>query len=201
MRRRKVAPIEPEWSFGIETADIGPEPRAVAIEAGPAEREALARRFGLLEIFSLRAEMTLCREGRAIHVTGQVEADVVQPCIATLEPVPGHVAETFEAWYADADETLSFARARQERERRTGQADTPVLDEREDPEPLIGGVIDLGELAAQYLSLGLDPYPRAADAGAGSGTGTPPSVEPSSLRKSPFGALKDWKFTKNGEES
>lgn len=209
MRRRKVAPIAPEWSFGIEAADIGPAPRAVAIEAGQAEREALARRFGLIEISLLRAEVNLCREGRAVHVTGRVEADVVQPCIATLEPVPGHVSEDFEAWYADPDAALSFARARQEHERRTGQADTPVLDESEDPEPLIDGVIDLGELAAQYLSLGLDPYPHAASVGAedsGSqarmaGRGAVEAPEPSPLRKSPFMALKDWKFTKNREES
>ena len=29
-----------------------------------------------------------------------------------------------------------------------------------DPEPLIGGVVDLGALATEFLILGLDPYPR-----------------------------------------
>ena len=29
-----------------------------------------------------------------------------------------------------------------------------------DPEPLIGGVVDLGALATEFLLLGLDPYPR-----------------------------------------
>src|SRR5271156_3377550 len=28
------------------------------------------------------------------------------------------------------------------------------------PEPLIGGVVDLGALATEFLILGLDPYPR-----------------------------------------
>ena len=32
------------------------------------------------------------------------------------------------------------------------------------PEPLVGGMIDLGEVATEFLSLGLDPYPRKADA-------------------------------------
>ncbi len=198
MRRRKVAPIEPEWSFGIEAGDIGPVPRMVAIEAGKAEREALTRRFGLLEISCLRAEMSLCREGRSVHVEGTVEADVVQSCIDTSAPVSEHVCESFESWYADPEETLSFARARQEHERRTGQADTPVLDEREDPEPLMDGVIDLGELAAQYLSLGLNPYPRAVEPDEGRAEVLVPS-EPSALRKSPFRALEGWKFTKSEE--
>ncbi len=30
----------------------------------------------------------------------------------------------------------------------------------DDAEPLIGGVIDLGALATEFLILGLDPYPR-----------------------------------------
>jgi hypothetical protein len=29
-----------------------------------------------------------------------------------------------------------------------------------DTEPLIGGVVDLGALATEFLILGLDPYPR-----------------------------------------
>jgi hypothetical protein len=36
----------------------------------------------------------------------------------------------------------------------------PFLDESEDPEPVIDGKIDAGELVAQYLSLAIDPYPR-----------------------------------------
>ena len=33
--------------------------------------------------------------------------------------------------------------------------------EHEPPETIIDGVIDIGELAAQFLALALDPYPRA----------------------------------------
>ena len=28
------------------------------------------------------------------------------------------------------------------------------------PEPLVGGIVDLGALATEFLILGLDPYPR-----------------------------------------
>ena len=28
------------------------------------------------------------------------------------------------------------------------------------PEPLVGGVVDLGVVATEFLALGIDPYPR-----------------------------------------
>ena len=39
-------------------------------------------------------------------------------------------------------------------------------EDSEPPEPLIGDSIDLGELVAEFLSLAINPYPRAADADA-----------------------------------
>jgi hypothetical protein len=33
----------------------------------------------------------------------------------------------------------------------------------EPPEPLIGGIVNLGALATEFLVLGIDPYPRKAD--------------------------------------
>ena len=39
-------------------------------------------------------------------------------------------------------------------------------EDSEPPEPVIGDSIDLGELVAEYLSLAINPYPRAPDADA-----------------------------------
>ena len=36
----------------------------------------------------------------------------------------------------------------------------PLLEEKEDPEPVVNGYIDLGEVVTQFLSLALDPYPH-----------------------------------------
>jgi hypothetical protein len=33
----------------------------------------------------------------------------------------------------------------------------------EPPEPLVGGTLDLGAIATEFLILGLDPYPRRPD--------------------------------------
>ncbi|MEX0760392.1 MAG: DUF177 domain-containing protein, partial [Tistlia sp.] len=77
-------------------------------------------------------------------------AAATQRCIVTLGPVPATLDEAFE---------LDFQPAVEE------EATEVVLDaEVEEPEPLTGDRLDLGELVAQQAALALDPYPRAAGA-------------------------------------
>ena len=35
-----------------------------------------------------------------------------------------------------------------------------MLDEEDPPDPIVDGKVDLGALAAEFLALALDPYPR-----------------------------------------
>ncbi len=56
-----------------------------------------------------------------------------------------------------ASEAKSEATERRSRERRDISDATP---EAEPPDPIVDGQIDLGVLAAEFLALGLDPYPR-----------------------------------------
>jgi hypothetical protein len=51
-----------------------------------------------------------------------------------------------------------------------------------DPEPLVGGKVDLGAIATEFLILGLDPYPRKPGA-----VFDPPPEDRAS--DSPFAAL------------
>lgn len=118
------------------------------IDADERERELLARRFGLVSLDRLQASLTLGRVsgGPLVRVEGRLEADVVQRCTVTLEPVAGHVEDSFAELYGPPD----F---------KTGSG-----EEDEMPEPFDGDAIDTGELVAQHLSLALDPYPRAPGA-------------------------------------
>lgn len=52
---------------------------AVVIEASEAERAALALRFGLGAVESLRAEVMLEQKPRAIRATGRLRAAIMQP--------------------------------------------------------------------------------------------------------------------------
>lgn len=126
------------------------------IEATEKERRALAERLELEAIDSLTATVRLrpVRGGQMIRVSGRLEADVVQTCVVTLDPVPAHVSEEFEALFAPPSMI----------EDEGDEIDLDPAQEDEDvPEPMVNNRIDIGELTAQYLSLGLDPYPRAPD--------------------------------------
>jgi uncharacterized metal-binding protein YceD (DUF177 family) len=164
-----------EFSRFIEADSVGARPVERQISANGEERAALARRFGLQAIDRLEAEFTLRRAGNGvIHVEGRLDAEIVQSCVVTLEPVPARVEEEFAADFADVpgrpaeDEEIDFEAA-------------------DPPEPIQNGHIDLGELAAEQLSLGLDPYPRAPDAQLPQG---PEPDEPDERPVNPFSILK-----------
>lgn len=125
------------------------------VTASAAECAALADRFDLISVANLKAKLRLRRiRSEFIKVTGELEADVVQRCVVTLEPVPAHVKEEFSALYAP-DHLIP------KEEEDEGSDQMQYLGGDEDfPEPMPGGRIDLGELVAQNLSLALDPYPR-----------------------------------------
>lgn len=202
MKRRKTTDPAPEWSRTVDASDIAEDIRTYTLEADEAECADLARRLGVMGLRGLRAEMTACRDRseHIIHIQGYVYATVVQPCVVTLEAVSTPVSETFEAWYADPKETVSFARARAEHLRRKGSPEVPLLEEEEDPEPVVDGLIDLGELAAQYLSLAIPAYPRAPGAEESDIRGRAEAQADNPLRKSPFAALKSWKAGKDKED-
>jgi uncharacterized metal-binding protein YceD (DUF177 family) len=119
------------------------------IAATEAERAALARRFSLLTLDRLEAEVGLrTLPGGMVRLSASFTAEIVQSCVVTLEPVPGRIAEEFTLLYGDVDDAREV-----------------VLDgEAETVEPFAGDRIDIGEAVAQQLSLALDPFPRAAEA-------------------------------------
>ena len=70
--------------------------------------------------------------------------------------------------------------------------ETPIINEQEDPEKIIGGKIDLGEVVTQHLSLAIDPYPHKEGVKYEYGDDEPEKV-PEAFKNNPFAALKDWK--------
>jgi uncharacterized metal-binding protein YceD (DUF177 family) len=162
---------------------------AVQFSADPGERRALARRFGLLELRSLRVDGRLDRgdDRRELRFQGSLEAEVVQACIVTLEPVPATIRQPVERRYRRAEPGAEPGPA--------GPQQVWVIDEDEvevEVDIVTGRTIDLGEAMAEELALALDPYPRAADAddlvlrdlGPNISVGAEPPAE------SPFAALR-----------
>ncbi len=149
----KIDLVQPEFSRPIALEKIPPSGMEQTLEAKENERKALAERFGLLELLKLEAKITLhpARADQAIAVTGSLIADVVQQCVITLDPLPSHIEHSFKVFYA-APELLEGGAG-------------PSDPNEEDFEPIIEGVIDLGELVAQNLGIMLDPYPRKEGVG------------------------------------
>ena len=148
-----------------------------AIEASPAERVALAAALGLPSIEALTATLTARRAaGGGARVVGSVRGEVTQTCVVTLEPFATSIEEDIDVRFAPSDD------AREGRRRRDDPETVSMADE-DEPDPLIDGRIDLGVLTAEFLALGLDPYPRKP------GVEFEPPAE-AEQRPSPFAALR-----------
>ncbi|MBM6595530.1 YceD family protein [Microvirga pudoricolor] len=138
--------------------EVGPLTRPVDVVHMPArgtqahvhateeECRALARDFKLPAIRSLTGDFTLEKTAKGIQVRGTVRADITQTCVATLEDFDSTVEEDVDVDFAEPE----------------GMPAAPPTDEHDfdPPDEIVNGKIDLGALTAEFLALGLDPYPR-----------------------------------------
>jgi uncharacterized metal-binding protein YceD (DUF177 family) len=172
------------------TLVVDPWPEAgidVDASADPAECRALARRFHLLEVRSLRGHGRIERFEYPAELVfrGWLEADVVQSCVASLEPVPATIRQPIERRYRSGGASATDRARLQPR----GAID---LDDEDDEVDFVSGrEIDLGEAIAEEFGLALDPYPRAAGVAAieAEALGPHVSLGPAEPEK-PFAALR-----------
>jgi hypothetical protein len=162
MAKRRLNQVQPEWSVPFEVAQLASGPMTIDLAPDAKTAIEIARRLGVLDLRGFKATITLehITGSHLIEVQGMVQATVEQTCVNTLQKLETHIRDEFEAWFADLASAVPFAKAKAEIERKTGQSEVEMLDDKEDPDPVIDGKIDLGELAVQYLSLAIDPYPH-----------------------------------------
>ncbi|MCB9991329.1 MAG: DUF177 domain-containing protein [Rhodospirillales bacterium] len=193
--------LNPEWSHKVDADDIGKTPIRTTISASPQERKDLARRLGVDSVEFLEARLVMERVSgnRVIHIEGNFAVRLTQSCVVTLEPIVQEIEGPVEGWYANADSAVSLVRARHEKKSRSNDAEIEMLDEKDDPEPLVDGQIDLGELVTQYVSLSVDPYPHQEGVTYEELEKAKGKAAENPVRQNPFAALKDWKVGKNKE--
>jgi uncharacterized metal-binding protein YceD (DUF177 family) len=142
----------PEFSRPIAVESLVPDKdRVEKLEAGEAECIALAKRFDLKSLSGLKAKLFVRRlsEGNLIQVKGDFAADVVQSCVVSLQDVPSHLKAQIDTYFTEDGKEFE-------------QEEDFSLELEEDlHEVMKNGMLDVGELVAQSLSLELDPYPRA----------------------------------------
>jgi uncharacterized metal-binding protein YceD (DUF177 family) len=145
--------MTPEFSNPVPLSEIGGKPVHYKLAADDAQRAGLAKRFDLLSLDSLTANVELWQDGDAIAAKGDVSAKLEQACIASGAAVPDVIAESFNIRFLA--ETAHAPDA--EIELGEDDCDTMFHD---------GRIVDLGEAIAQTLGLAINPYPRSPDADA-----------------------------------
>lgn len=133
------------------------------IVADATERERLARLWDAPSVESVEGEFRLVPGKRGeVAVRGVARARLTRTCVATLEDFPVEVEEEVDVVFAPepdkrpARAAVTPGRARRERE----EVDLAALAAVDPPDPIVDGRIDLGALTAEFVALGLDPYPR-----------------------------------------
>lgn len=137
----------------------------LTVTASPEECAALARDFKIPALRDLVAEYETSGPPSAFRVRGTVTATVTQVCTVSLDPFDGPVSEPVDLLFTDTDPLQV-----------TDAEDADI------PDAIVGGKIDFGTITAEFLALGLDPYPRKP------GVAFEPHVE--DMDEAPLGALR-----------
>ncbi|MCS0496990.1 YceD family protein [Ancylobacter mangrovi] len=173
---------EQPFSHPVTVASLPDDGLTLNLSPDAGTRAALAKDFGIPGIPALRARVTLTPRAKGqVEVGGHVDAVVTQTCVVTLENFDSPVSEDIELRFAPEDQIPEI------------QPGTEIdVREADLPDPLVDGIIDAGAVVAEFLALGLDPYPRKP------GAIFEPPAEPSAAELSPFAALA--RLRKNGKE-
>jgi uncharacterized metal-binding protein YceD (DUF177 family) len=140
----------PEFSRPFDVRQL--DHKVVRLVANESERTNLAKRFDLVRIDRLEAEIVVERDDQALNAKGTLEADIVQSCAISAEILPVLVREQLDFRFVPA--------ATGHRPDEEVELDAGELDEIE----FSGSSVDLGEVVAQSLALAIDPFASGPEA-------------------------------------
>jgi uncharacterized metal-binding protein YceD (DUF177 family) len=185
MMTRSVEPFSAIFDLGT-LRESGAE---ITLAPKPAERAAIAQWLGIESLDSFKAAIRLSRHGEDHYFyEARFEADVVQACVITLDPVPSHLSGEFRR------ALRLLPRPSKAKRRKTAAVEAPAAIELaaldpgvDEPELLDSPLFDLAAPVLEELSLALDPYPKAP----GAVFEAPP--EPADPSENPFAVLEKLK--------
>lgn len=139
----------PEFSRPVDIREA--DGKRLSLVADATERAALAKRFDLVRIDRLEAEVALDRVDGGFAAQGTLSADIVQSCAVSAEDLPVAIREAL---------SFRFVPTRHGQPDEELELDANDLDEIE----YTGSGFDVGEAVAQSLALAIDPFAVGPDA-------------------------------------
>lgn len=173
------------FSYKVKVGHISANPVTVKLSADARELEGLAKLWRVATVKRLDSELQIARWKKdGVRIRGRVNAEIVQSCVVTLEPVETAISEEIDRIYVPEGSRLARLVLDDRGEM--------VLDpEGEDiPEQFSGDTIDAGDAVCEAVALAIDPYPRKAGVEFADHL---ESTDADDRKPSPFAVLKDWK--------
>lgn len=152
--------------------------RRLSVVATPEQCALIAERLGIFAVERFSATLTATSFRGGIRIEGPMQANVVQACVVTQEPVSQLIDETVDRIFLPGK--------KREEPAAPGSEVFVDLEGEDAPDYYDGTELDLTDLLMEVLSLALDPYPRKP--GASIDEWLKPEDRPESI--SPFSKLK-----------
>lgn len=144
-----------QFSFEVKVSHVSANSITVRISADAPDLVRLGKQWGVPEVRSFDAELTLGRWKRdGVRAKGHVSSSIVQECVVTLEPVTQQIEEDFEAIFIPENSRLA-SRTLDGNGEMFLDPGGPDL-----PELFSGDSIDVGAVVAEFAALAIDAYPR-----------------------------------------
>ena len=178
---------KPALTYLVPVLNLPNKGLTVQIGTDEKERRALAADHGLEGVNSFEAEFFLSPwKKNGIRVRGHIEAEIVQSCVVTLEPLTNRISEDVDTIFVPENSRLSRIHLDESGEMLIDAGGADI------PETFFGDKIDLGAVAEEFFDLAIDPYPRKPE--------LPEESEPAVFGDegedeqpvSPFAKLSEW---------
>ncbi|HEV7274972.1 MAG TPA: DUF177 domain-containing protein [Devosiaceae bacterium] len=135
---------------GIRVDNMPPTGRGLRLAPDAEEREALAAALGISAVERLEVSLQAVKFRGGMRVTGQLEAEIVQPSVVSLEPVRQVIVEPIDRVFLPGPGKPA-----------PGAEIYVDLEADDPPDHFEGPEADMSDLVIETLALAIDPYPRA----------------------------------------
>lgn len=127
---------------------------AVRIVADETQKLALARAHSLEQVSAFEAELQIFPwRLDGVRVRGRVSASIVQLCVVTLDSITSEIDEPIDLTLVAGQENAAPLNM-------TGTEIVLDPDGPDEPDTIVGGIVDAGAIAEEFFAIAIDPYPR-----------------------------------------